>query len=232
MASENEVKISKTDVEHLQHLLDILHLFHHRNKNQHRRSIWWRYFSTFRRQLNALVVEARRLHEAPTSHLERSRKKTRDQETKTNLAERCIFWRDTLVPKWQNSFSQIVADGRFAVLGLVLLAALAEACQITDITTAYEDLGQEEVEKVLEQFSEEHWMEGIETDAGSSVLGEDLGEAVSRDDTDRTLVPIVTSSERHGNTVRQIITAASDDRPPRTKRKKANAIDDLFSGLD
>lgn len=33
----------------LQHLR-LLHLLHHRNKNQHRRSQWFRHFSTFRRE--------------------------------------------------------------------------------------------------------------------------------------------------------------------------------------
>jgi len=35
----------------------LLHLFHHRNKNQHRLSKWWKSFSQLRRQTGKLLTE-------------------------------------------------------------------------------------------------------------------------------------------------------------------------------
>ncbi len=139
MAEENLSKFSASDLKSLQHLSGLLYLFHHRNKNQHRRSIWWRHFSTFRRQLNNLVSEVQSLHEVPTTHLQRSKKKAQDLETKDLVSKRIEFWIDVLVPKWHSTFSQIVTDGRFAVLGLVLIAVLAQACQITGINAGFNE---------------------------------------------------------------------------------------------
>ena len=85
MAKLKEAEFSKNEQEALQHLSDILHLFHHRNKNQHRRSIWWRHFSNFRRQLDALVGEISGLLEVPNTHLERTRKKVKDKEMRLTI---------------------------------------------------------------------------------------------------------------------------------------------------
>ena len=35
----------------------ILHLLHHRNKNQHRRAHWFQYLSLLKRHLNKLIAE-------------------------------------------------------------------------------------------------------------------------------------------------------------------------------
>ena len=232
MAKADSFRYSAKDQESLEHLANLLHLFHHRNKNQHRRSVWWRHFSVFRRQLNALVEEARTINKVPTTHLERTRKKVKDKETQDRISLRLSFWQDTLLPKWQTSFSQVVADGRFASLGLVLLAALAEICHITGITASIEELGQAEVEKVLDEFSKEAW----EDDSGhvglSQLEDEDVGEVVSRSEpsikgsgevsaSDDSKRRKITNSETQKS---RIITVT----PSRKKRRKGDAIDDIF----
>lgn len=234
MNDDKAIQYSKDDTENLSHLSDLLHLFHHRNKNQHRRSLWWRHFSIFRRQLNRLVEEIKTLNEVPKTHLERSRKKVKDRETQSNIAQRRKYWQDVLVPKWQNAFSQIVADGRFAVLGLVLLAALAQVCQINGIITAYDDLGQAEVEKVLEDFSKEQWEAETEPQEAEQRDDEDLGVVITREEASATHVSAVSpvSTEDGLEKVLQPVRSSKDNRkPPRKKRRTGNAIDDLFSGL-
>ena len=183
--SADEFGISKDDQATLQHLSDILHLFHHRNHNQHRRSIWWRHFSVFRKHVSKLVADLEDLKEVPPTQLARIQKKARDQQTRTTMERNLVFWRDVLVPKWQHAFSQVIADGRFAVLGLTLIAILAEVCRILGITAIYEEMGQLEVEKVLERFAEEGW-EGRDGDPrGLTTSGqEDQGEVIVRGATD------------------------------------------------
>lgn len=235
MTERKGLKFSKNDQEALQHLSDVLHLFHHRNKNQHRRSIWWRHFSVFRRQLNKLLEEVNSLNEVPQTHLERIRKKTRDQETSSNISERLDLWQNVLVTKWQNSFSQIIADGRFAVLGLVLIAVLAQTCQITGITTKLEDIGQDEVEKVLKRFGEEDWEAESEVERGRTADGEDIGVAILRDahqNEDRkgeNLPAVLPKNDTDSASQSGISTRAS--KPAKKKRKRGDAIDDLFSNL-
>ncbi|KAK1071089.1 RNase MRP subunit [Friedmanniomyces endolithicus] len=228
-------RVSNEDLVHLQHLSDVLHLFHHRNQNQHRRSTWWRRFSIFRRQVRNLCAQIESLHEKPTTHLARSKKKAQDQQTTDQLQQTLVFWRDALVPKWQHAFSQVTAD--------------AEACRIVGITAAFEELGQTEVEKVLERFMGEGF-EGRNDVSPSISSGhtEDVGELVTRHfvglDVPSTR-PVAKAgveqarASQHqapSNAKRNVLKRSSNssiDPPAKTKRrsKKGDAIDDLFSGL-
>lgn len=236
MVEAKDIKFSKADQDAFQHLSGILHLFHHRNKNQHRRSVWWRHFSVFRRQFNGLLEEIGKLNEIPTTHLERVRKKARDKETQSRISQRLDFWQTVLVTECQNSFSQVIADGRFAVLGLVLTAVLAQTCRITGIITAFDDLGQIEVEKVLNQFGEESWEEVLEDESGRNGGEEDVGVAVLRDiqehdDRKDESVMAVSSKGAADRKVKRKI-SASTSKTTKKRRKGSNVIDDLFSGLD
>ncbi|KAI7475375.1 hypothetical protein KC351_g10132 [Hortaea werneckii] len=113
---------------------------------------------------------------------------------------------------------------------------------------AYKEAGQAEVEKALEKFAEEGW-EGHDTETAEPRFGkEDMGEVISRDQVDddaedhsllttngktRALQP---SPEPHKNPTPAAKPAskrvtADTSRSTKKKRKKGNAIDDLFSGL-
>lgn len=250
---------SQETIDLLKHLSAILHLFHHRSKNQHRRSIWWRHFSLLRRHSRSTLDDIKILRATPFTHLERAKKKPKDDKVVARNEQRLDLWRDVLVPKWQYAFSQIVADKQFAALGLVLMAVLAELCRIFGLTTAYEDLGQAEVERVLERFADEAW-DGEGPATGNWNRAEDVGEVISRD---AEMNGIQQVSETGGTSTQPLTTPpASDQRAqmierttdpsegyPKTrtktfpehrierkptkakKRKKGDAIDDLFSGL-
>ncbi|KAF2858180.1 hypothetical protein K470DRAFT_191400, partial [Piedraia hortae CBS 480.64] len=155
----------------LQNISQLLRHINHRNKNQHRRSVWWRHFSTFRKELERLRKEAAFLLESPTTHVERQRKKARSADLARQIDQRIVFWQDIQVPKWERAFSQIVADIRFSSIGLVLLASLAESCRTCGITAK---LNHAESKKVMDQFSQK-------TRTTTSAEDEDLGEAVARE---------------------------------------------------
>ncbi|KAK1822659.1 Ribonuclease MRP protein subunit rmp1 [Friedmanniomyces endolithicus] len=232
-------RVSKEDSVHLQHLSDVLHLFHHRNQNQHRRSTWWRPFSIFRKQVRDLCALIESLHEKPTTHLARSKKQAQDQRTTDQLQPILVFWRDVLV----------AADGRFAVLGLVLLGTLAEVCRIVGITAAFEELGQAEVEKVIERFAEESF-EG-QNGVGPSISSgqtEDVGELVTRHfvgldvpsmrpvakaGVEQALAsqPLTQSTSKRNVLKRSRKNSIESPAKVRRRGKKGDAIDDLFSGL-
>ncbi|KAK5706726.1 Ribonuclease MRP protein subunit rmp1 [Elasticomyces elasticus] len=241
-------EISKEDLERLRHLSDLLHLFYHRNHNQHRRSTWWRAFSIFRKQLRTMLGHLNSLQQNPTSHIERTKKKIRDQQTRLTLEQVLVFWRDVLVPKWQHAFSQVAADGRFAVLGLVLLASLADVCRIAGVTAAFDDLGQIEVEKVLERFAEEGWDGRGEVMARSlEAGGEDVGDVITRgasggapkavaiiDEDDPVAVEKAerpAESTAQTSTMKRSRNRGGTEPKAKKKRKKGDAIDDLFGGL-
>ena len=242
MTMEKQASILSTqDQTQLQYLSDLSHLFNHRNHNQHRRSVWWRHFSTFRKQLTLLARAYKSLGETPTTHVARIKKKEVDLQIVKTSEKRIEFWRSVLIPKWQHAFSQVVADGRFAVLGLVLVAMLAQLSHITGITQAYDELGQAEVEKVLEQFGREDWEGEISAVTHLPTLTDDLGEVVEREPVSGSEgVPSVAATQRQTRAGPSKISqieksrkrkATPIDKPARKKRSKGNAIDDLFSGL-
>jgi ribonuclease MRP protein subunit RMP1 len=57
----------------------LLHLTHHRNKNQHRLSKWYKAFSILRRQITKLIAELETLE---TAELYSSKRKTNEKESK------------------------------------------------------------------------------------------------------------------------------------------------------
>lgn len=237
------IRLVREPPEHLQHLLDLLHLFAHRNQNQHRRSIWWRSFSTLRRNLNKVVDDIECLRHVPATHSERVKKKAEDKQTSLHLQQQLQHWQDVMVAKWFQAFSQVVADGRFAVLGLVLTAVLSDVSRILGIISAYEGLAQAEVEKVLDKFAKETWDGAAMSKQLGTVLpsfeaNEDVGELVARSSVARGLSesPSLAHKEPDPPTSRQLPPKRKPDEERSAarkskKRRKGNAIDDLFSGL-
>ncbi|GAB7334774.1 hypothetical protein MBLNU13_g06697t2 [Cladosporium sp. NU13] len=216
---------SKDDLSQLTHLSSLLHLLHHRNHNQHRRSPWYRHFSLFRRNLASLLSDYTTLTSTPITNLERARLKAQSPALQKRIAQRLKFWQDVLVARWQRAFSQVVADGRFSVLGLVMLGILGGVCKVVGVTEGLEDEGQAEVERALEEFGRETWGEdergfgevvgrggedGVVVargDEGEPVAREaDVGEVVAREAVDDGV-----AVERNG---------ANDDNSDDTKSKK------------
>lgn len=192
MSKPNPTRLpSKDDLAQLEHYSNLLHLFHHRNQNQHRRSIWYRHFSLFRRQLTALLADYTTLSATPTTAVERTRLKALTPGLHTRISQRLTYWQDVLAARWMRAFSQVVADGRFSVLGLVMLGVLGGVCKIVGVVDGLEAKGQAEIEKVLEEFGREAWGgddgfgEAVvrgDGDGGDATLRADEGEPVARDD--------------------------------------------------
>lgn len=235
MSDDSKITFSRTDLENLHHLSALVHLFYHRNKNQHRRSVWWRHFSTFRRQLYCLSSEVQRLHGIPKTHLQKTKKKAQDRQTLEVILKRLKFWEDVLVPKWHGCFSQIVTDARFAVLGLVLIAVLAQACHIVGLSSGCDDAKVAEAEEALQELVESSNEPKIQSLTNPITSEEDVGEIVDRatatDEASQvTEVPPQAVGNFQADTTRSSRSAASLT-PARKRRKTGNAIDDLFSSL-
>lgn len=174
---------SDTQHSELQHLHSLLHLLHHRNHNQHRRSTWYRHFNLFRRRLSILLAQFATLKHVPTTNLARHKKKAEDAKLDVDIKQRLAFWRDVVVPKAQHAFGQLTSDARFAVLGVVLLAVLASVCRILGLGKVFEELGEEETRKVLEDFAAESWgAEGQDELFGVPVPRGDVGQVLERHD--------------------------------------------------
>ncbi|PNS15548.1 hypothetical protein CAC42_807 [Sphaceloma murrayae] len=251
-----KVRLSPSDLATLTHLSTLLHLAHHRNKNQHRRAHWYRSLSLLRRHLSVLVNLYTTLNAVPDTHSARHRKKAADRTTTEKVERELVYFSDVLVPRSWRAFSQLVAEGRFAVLGVALMAVLGEVARVTGVTAWVEEEGQREVEDVLERFAGEvdGLLGGRDGTAGKGKgegQGGDLGVVVARTGEDleegrgvvqraavdgldeeevvQSLATAELASERHE--IRGMDEGDGTKVKKRKKRKGGDAIDDLFAGL-
>ncbi|KAL9530321.1 hypothetical protein SMMN14_05918 [Sphaerulina musiva] len=255
--SQEQFNISPSSLSELHHLTTLLHLFHTRNKNQHSHSIWYRHFNIFRRQLSHLTSNLTTLNTIPTTshHAQTHKKKTVDPILIARIRARENYWRDFLARKWQRAFSQLVADQRFGVLGIFLLAVLAHVCGIVGITAEWEEMGEVEVRKAIEAFGremrgddggdddeEEDEVRGL-LGRGENEAAEDAGQVVSREGEGEVAVALVADGIRGGDERLDVLPARSvgdtrkrksegavDVKKKKKKRKRVggDAIDDIF----
>ena len=120
-----------------------------------------------------------------------------------------------------------------------MLSALAEACGILGVTAGFEELAQAEVERVIERFAKEEGREG-------RVSFEDVGEVVGRVGEVQDVpfsgptvaaeamnVPSPAPSPDNNAAAPKSLKRSTEGgvNAVKKRRKKGNAIDDLFSGL-
>ncbi|KAI4238887.1 MAG: hypothetical protein LQ349_000800 [Xanthoria aureola] len=103
----------RLDLDRLRHSLAMLRLLHYRNKNQHHRSTWWGTLCAVK------VCVQKLINEIADNALMRVR-------------TRCSFMEADLLPRCYRSFSQVVPDSQFSVLGIALLAETARIHAIID----------------------------------------------------------------------------------------------------
>ncbi|KAH9860228.1 hypothetical protein IAQ61_012012 [Plenodomus lingam] len=143
----------------LQDIHDLLNKLFIRNRNQHRRSHWWKSLHAFRKQIGLLLADL----------------DGKKSERTEKLEERLRYWDNKCIHMWYYRFSQLVAVGPFAMLGLVMMASVARVCRICGITAVYEEIASRDVQGVLtandelalaEEFGgvldgEDEWDEGV-----------------------------------------------------------------------
>ncbi|EMD92029.1 hypothetical protein COCC4DRAFT_144971 [Bipolaris maydis ATCC 48331] len=129
---------STHDIAMLHDIHSLLNKLFIRNRNQHRRSTWWKALHGFRKQMALLLGEL-------------EAKELREYERRQRVEARLRFWDERgEVHAWYYQFSQLVAVGPFSMLGLVMMASVARVCRITGITSVYEQIASAEVKGVLD----------------------------------------------------------------------------------
>ncbi|KAL9091891.1 MAG: hypothetical protein Q9165_004643 [Trypethelium subeluteriae] len=181
-------------LQELKQLQNLLHLFYHRNKNQHRCSVWWRSFDKFRRECKFLLIDAEKWRAAS---LELSngtwpkgvkgvkirmavaqKNATRKPELESKIQRRLSWWQHGLIEKWWIAFTHVLALNQFAQLGLFLIATLARFSRLTGLTAALKQAADAETEALITRFAtqEIHNLLGVT----ERLDGEDMGEIVQR----------------------------------------------------
>ncbi|PBP20535.1 putative ribonuclease mrp protein subunit rmp1 [Diplocarpon rosae] len=233
-------------VQDLQELSQLLHLTHHRNKNQHRLAKWYKPFSQLRRQLLKLIAEAEVLETAlkfstssvPAKIEEREQARGKEKGKYVKAAEETVgmrvrFLEEMIVPKCFTAFSNVVADGQYAALGLFLVATLAS------VQTVMRRLVRSEVGRA--EVMDEKYAPKSARDLMMNLTEVDLGEAVTREDVmNGADVATPEPGKEEKKMWKQPMVDIGDEyelqTPPKkrakTKRKKGgDAFDIMFAGL-
>jgi ribonuclease MRP protein subunit RMP1 len=248
-----QLKLSKSELKELRNQSSILHLLHHRSKNQHRHSSWYRHFSIFRKQLRSLVDELD--PELPLEALP-SQKSKLYIDSMERLNKRIVFWMDALVVKWYAAFSQLIGDTQFAVIGLTLVAVVGRVVKVLGLLSKMKKdgssgaMGDTFRRAVERNIGSDYEVLGVVNDdmrllierpgvTADNVDMADFGVAISRDDDGNILTenePQHDKGEQQtqcpiDNAVSSHSQAQTRKRATRKKRKRGDEIDDIFAGL-
>lgn len=214
--------------------LRILHLLHHRSKNQHGRSHWYRHFNKLRRETKALCRDLQldlgsgfETTSNPAKSKSTKHAKTVatppsmiDKSAERQAADRLEHWvASGLISKCYVAFTSLAATPSFSPLALTLIAVLARICSLTGVTAHLQSLSTIEADKAAETDQEQL------TEALERFAEEDAGELFDRAEDVGTPVPDT------GTAVKREMQSAPSEGKPAKRRKRANAIDDLFAGL-
>ncbi|KAF1811999.1 hypothetical protein P152DRAFT_41764 [Eremomyces bilateralis CBS 781.70] len=233
----------------LRTLSRLVHRLYHRNKNQHRRSLWWRHFDSFRRELRRVVEEIAVREVTFKRGVDMKKRRRSEVERKKAYQARWETWRDRKVGRWFTAFSQLLASLRFPSFGLVLIACLARICSLLGITGAIEAIAAQKTAEAAKAWATKDVQQiSALADAGQVGGDTDLGMVVAREmeTVEATSVVVEKSTSKrtydeHTEGVSATATATTATAATtvekevigrkKTKRKKRGAIDDLFSGL-
>lgn len=137
--------------------------------------------------------------------------------------------------RWHNAFSQIVADSRFSVLGLTLIAVLAQTCHIAGVISDFDKTEVAEGKTAIEDLMEVDEKSALASPERKVAIEEDMGEVIDREETaDHATYQATTRRDEAAkiHKAAELRERESKTSVPRKRKKKGNAIDDLFSGLD
>lgn len=104
-------------LEQLQNEYAILHLLYHRNYNQHRVAVWWRYFDMIHRGVRKVL---RGIYDA-----QEAKKIRRREELEKEVAAVASHLLTRVMEKAFYHFHSVIALGQFVNLGFVLVANLS-----------------------------------------------------------------------------------------------------------
>lgn len=131
------LQLSAASVDELKGLGEMLQRIFVRNKNQHRRSHWWKALKGFKRELGLVLGELAALQ--ATTNTSTSTSNSKPALTR-RLEARLRVLGEEKMHAWYMTFTQLVAAGQFAPVGLVLMAAAARAAKLLGVTDVYEVL--------------------------------------------------------------------------------------------
>lgn len=225
----------------------ILHLIYHRNYNQHRVLIWWKYLNIIHRNVRKILKILVDLELIKNSHQIRHKEQQILDIIKYMMKKRVFT-------KAYYEFNGIIALGQFVTLGLALVGNLSKIYCILQSIKGVDQICKRQTIKETSVVPHEHW--GTD-DVGEIVdldkISEDLQSKRKFDDGDdddkgtkklKTEISkkddILSSTEFKSESKKKVSSENSIDfifgnlkvdkkKKQKKKKKKRNEIDDIFN---
>ncbi|KAE8377920.1 hypothetical protein BDV26DRAFT_292776 [Aspergillus bertholletiae] len=202
------------DAEKIYAVHSMLKLVYHRNKNQHKKTKWWKWLSVLKRTTWNLARSLDRI-QSPSGEAD-----------SPDLYIRRLA--SHVIPRCYLAFSTVVADGQFSTLGTVLLGTLASLAKSIKIDKEIQFTAQTEPPSAASSF--------VNVDAS-----EDVGEVLSRNNDSSGIEGSLEKPFSKAEKCRKFkpkksnkstdITVTQSKNNNKKKKKKKDAIDDLFDSL-
>ncbi|CBF70848.1 hypothetical protein AN6495.2 [Aspergillus nidulans FGSC A4] len=206
-------------------IYSMLHLIFHRNRNQHGRTKWWKWLSILKRAVWNLAM---------------SLSSSKQGDFRTSAENYKQYLADRVLPRCYLAFSVVIADVQFSALGAVLFAILAQLSKSTGIAEEF---------KLPSPVETNHNSLASYTEVPTRI--DDIGEALPRPaepsevaedfQLQQPVKPVLAVSNK--SSASQTLNVTEPEKKMKKKKKqkekgsetkkrrKENAIDDLFDGL-
>ncbi|KAB8267182.1 hypothetical protein BDV30DRAFT_48897 [Aspergillus minisclerotigenes] len=200
------------DAEKIYAVYSMLKLVYHRNKNQHKKTKWWKWLSVLKRTTWNLAQSLDRT-QSPSGVAE-----------SPDLYIQCLA--NHVLPRCYLAFSTVVADGQFSTLGTVLLGTLACLAKSTGIDKEMKFAAQTETFRVASTRARVDGPEDIGEILSRNNDLPGLGEFLEKSSSEVEECPKF--SPKNSNKITDFAVKQSKSKK---RKKKKDAIDDLFDSI-
>ncbi|CDO94012.1 unnamed protein product [Kluyveromyces dobzhanskii CBS 2104] len=216
-----ETEVDKRLVLQLRQEVRIVCLLYHRNKNQHKTSVWWKQLNILKRNVAHVVPLLESLVYKGVRH-------DKDLLKIHSLLHAILKLQ---IKKMYYDFNGVISLGQFVTLGVVLVGALARIYKI--YSSVYDSLASEFyrvgcVKKSVSGAQQLMLDKKVRT-ALEAIVDEEIGELIEEESSTQSSMA---SSKRSKENVNTTTTKASwtkeAKKSKKKKLKKKSAIDDLF----
>jgi ribonuclease MRP protein subunit RMP1 len=199
--------IDKIDTQSLSDELEIIHLLYHRNRNQHRHSVWWKQFAILKRRTR-LVLELT--------------KESRDAHIIEKHVKFIVY---KIISRAYFLFHGILTQGEYINLGFALIAILGRVFAIFK-----ESLGTQEDEAFEGDLKLSMELKKKSSSLSRSNLpaGDYIGESISRESLLSSASMTSETADQDPSNSGTKRKSKSDNSTKKKKRKSKNDIDAIF----
>lgn len=208
--------LPKDSLSSLEHEYGIIRLIHHRNRNQHRVTSWWKHLNSLKRNLTKLISL---LHTYFRKANDKIRHKVLEVARHLYLHVSKAAYR---------AFNGIIALGQFIPLGLTLVGTLGKVYHEVGKIEGLKDIRVQRFNGAPLENSDNLGIDGedLGADLGEEVVVDEIPDMKKRKSFDNAEFVVKKKKKTEGTKLKNDSTRVGEKK--KKKKKSKSAIDDIF----